>query len=100
MASRVELRRDFCDCTYADIEWEQGIHTAYEGIERQGAVRVEGSNLAPGVHAGISASGQRHPNRFACKSVESPFECALNGRCVGLQLGARVGGSLVFDEEG
>ena len=66
VAAGVELRRDLCDCAHADVERQNGIRTAPEGVEGQAAIGVEGSDLPFSVHAGVSAAGQRHPHGLAC----------------------------------
>ena len=100
VAARVELGWDVCDRANADVKREERVRTARERIEREATAGVEGGDLPLRMYSGIGSAGQRDPDGLAGQVAEGLFERALHRRRVGLQLGAGVGGALIFEEEG
>ena len=70
-----------------------------EGVHREVFGRIEVSDLAEGVDAGVGASGTAETDRFFGDFLEGFFNEFLDGDAIGLNLPTGEGSAVISDSE-
>lgn len=65
---------------YADLPWQQAVHSAAEIFQWNGVFQGECSHLAQGVHACVGSSGPNDRNRGALDFRQNLLQHSLDGR--------------------
>ena len=96
MPSRVEAGVDFARPADGDVFSEPSVEAGLEHGGLQSRCGIEGGHLAVGVNTGVRAPGKGGARALSGQLLDGGFQRLLDAGVALLQLGAMVGGPVVF----
>ena len=94
--ARVERGVDVARAADSDVLGQPGVEAGFEHRRFMSRDGVERGNLAASVHAGVCAPGKGSARTLARQLLDGRFQRVLDARVALLELGAMVGGPVVF----